>query len=386
MDLNILFPHLKLKKWGIASLFFLATVFGSQTASADRFKGAFLDPPRAKHFHPRVVRGRSVTNQIKKSPTAATIQVMSPVRSQAARGTCSIFSATALAEGYVARHFRVDPRTIDLSEEWLQYLVNFNSSHDGSNAPTNLEAILRMGMSEEKALPYIGETWKEINQTPLSKQRCAGVPSGYQASCLIVHRDPRLMHATDGELMDRASPLYDPEFRQARMNAGGFRDRFLKSTRQITLSSTDEIRKSLLNGTPVILEVDFFYGAWNHRKAVGLGIQQDPAGFARGWVGYPEQGSLDRTVSQQGDNRSAHSILVVGYDDDYEIKVTGVRMRDGSTKDFVYKGAYIFKNSWGNDVFGSAFELGGARYPGYGAMTYAYAHQFGTFDALLPPR
>jgi hypothetical protein len=90
---------------------------------------------------------------------------------------------------------------------------------------------------------------------------------------------------------------------------------------------------------------------------------------------------MDRAHS--GDQPAGHSVLIVGYDDNYTI-TTQQLMEDGTTKTFTYKGAYFFKNSWGTTNFGVTFQTS-AQAPihgGYGAMTEKYAEEFGQFFQL----
>src|SRR5262249_30002784 len=140
-----------------------------------------------------------------------------------------------------------------------------------------------------------------------------------QKSCLLGHRDPRLLTARENELTDPRSPLFDREFLAIREEATQSKARFLAAGAAGTffVGTTDQIKAQLRSGVPLTLDIDFYYGAWNHRKAEELGIGRDLNGWAHGIVGYPEVGSLDRAKSQA--DPAGHSVLIVGYDDSVTI-------------------------------------------------------------------
>jgi len=152
------------------------------------------------------------------------------------------------------------------------------------------------------------------------------------------------------------------------------------SSRNYSLQSVSQIKSLLAQGVPVILGLDFYYGAWNHRKSTEYGISRNTDHWAQGIIGYPEPGSVDRQISPK--HQAGHSIVVVGYDDD-RIVETPVLMEDGTTQMFRYKGVYYIKNSWGTAGFGAKFELNGVPHPGYGMITQKYAHEKGGFDRLF---
>ena len=186
-------------------------------------------------------------------------------------------------------------------------------------------------------------------------------------------------------LIDENNSLFDPEFLRIKTEAQEFKDSFISDLFDATVSwssaysvySISEVRENLRNGEMMTLSVPFFYGAWNHGQATKLNIGIDEELWKKGFVGYPEKGSVDHLVSRQKENRAGHSILIVGYDDDIEI-VTKQKMTDGTIKEFKYKGAYIFKNSWGTASFGSDSNV----LPGYGIITKKYAHEYGRFYQL----
>jgi hypothetical protein len=361
--------------------FFLLIIllqFTAVIAAADVNDGVYLDPPYRHRFRPLVLEGRSVPILPARSSIELLAAKQSSVRAQEGRGTCSIFSATALMESLMILNGA--PRTVDLSEEWLEYIVNYTATDDGSSSPSNIDGILRYGMSQELLMPYIGQEWVNLNFSRLAKERCGKVPARMRKSCLIVHRDPRLMQAKDVELTDPRSALYDPEFYKAKQDARSFKEKNLRLTSGLrVLRDTHEIKKSLLNGVPILLDIDFYYGAWNHRKAIELGLDRNMAHWDDGIVGYPEPDSLDAKVSRS--HPAGHSVLVVGYDDNMEIRTT-LQMQDGSLKDFTYKGVYFIKNSWGTSALGSRMQIHGRPYPGYAMITQKYAHEYGSFFGL----
>tara|TARA_R110000868_G_scaffold104087_5_gene286278 strand:+ start:7822 stop:8913 length:1092 start_codon:yes stop_codon:yes gene_type:complete len=352
-----------------ASLFAL-TVAPQAFANED---GAYLDAP-----YPNLVRAIDDAHLAKnlkgKSDTNAVIDLMTPVRSQGSRGTCSIFSAAALIEGLMNIKGTGNSET-DLSEEYLQYNVNAGSTSDGSYATKNFSAIRTNGMADESVLPYIGDNWVSF-QDATAQKRCGYLTSTAKDSCLIVHHDPAQRYRTDAELLDETKQWYDPEFVAARNDGLQFKFDNLSSSTYSTIYNTSQVKQMLDRGIPVILEQTFYYGAWNHRTADSLNISRNLDHWSKGIVGYPFPGSMD--AQQSPTKRAGHSILLVGYDDSVVIDFP-VKMTDGTTKTFKLKGVYYFKNSWGTGSFGVDAEIDGVARPGYGTMTQQYAHDYGSF-------
>lgn len=340
------------------------------TATFAQEDGAFLDPKYPTMIHPK--KDGNITKLMPANDVKAVISSQTSVKSQAARGTCSIFSATAYIEGLLVKKGLFD-NTLDLSEEWLEYTSVRNSSDDGSSGWTNFAAIRDYGMPTEQTFPYIGEDWREAFN-PLKDIRCGKLTGPAKTSCLIVHRDPTMLELTDAEIMTKYS---DQEFINARNEANYFKAKTIKfKNSYFLINDVSEVKKMLQNETPVVLEVDFYYGAWNHRKAdeYGIGINLDH--WSKGIVTFPEQGSVDEVESLN--HPAGHSILVVGYDDNKIVERT-IKMKDGTTKKFTYKGVYYFKNSWGTNSFGSNFQVDGESFPGYGMMVAKYAEEKGQF-------
>lgn len=349
--------------------------------------GAYLDPPYAELRHPLDIdledagRARLFELAARRSDVEGLIERQTAVKAQQSRGTCSIFSSTALLESMLAIRQDFDPAATDLSEEWLEYVVMRTKTSEGSTSWANFNAFARQGTVEEELLPYIGETWENAS-TGLAAERCARLSGTTLKSCLLAHRDPALLTASSSELSNESSPLHDPEFLRARRRANQFaRDHLasLASARDPNVGTIAEVKQLLAAGIPVTLDIDFFYGAWNHRLATELTIGRDLEAWETGVVGYPEPGSVDRARSNE--KPAGHSVVVVGYDDG-EIIGTRVKMTNGSMRDFSYQGVYYIKNSWGTSGYGSRFELNGVPHPGYGVITQKYAHEFGSFHTL----
>lgn len=359
----------------------LSAVSSSSALGADN-EGAFLDRPYKNLVHPLVIDSPFMDAQplaARHSDTAAVIAQQTRVKSQANRGTCSIFSGTALLESMLAIKSGFDPGATDLSEEWLEYLAMRGATDDGSSSDANFSLLAQYGTVREKTLPYIGEEWEDLN-APGAKDACGHLKGTTLKSCLLGHRDPRLLKASQASLLDKQGELYDPEFYDIRQEARAFKKQYLQGLSRTTPVLTSGQAKTLLRqGIPLTLDLDFYYGAWNHREADELGIGRSTEHFGLGLVGYPEVGSADRKLSKK--SPAGHSIVVVGYDDAAEF-TTRVKMTDGTTKEFTYRGVYYFKNSWGTDKFGKNFEVAGEKHPGYGAITQKYAHEFGELFSL----
>jgi hypothetical protein len=368
------------KMMGMGAALALVAQLASPTAFAAGAEndGAYLDPG-FKEIHRAKPEGNRAPT---KSNTLAVVAKMTPVRAQAARGTCSIFSATALIEGMLNIKGIAD-NDLDLSEEWMEYLVTRKTGSEGSTAARNLRAVAQYGTVTESLLPYVGETWESVEQTDLSQERCQNVAgTSLEAGCLVSHFDPRLLEASSSQLSDPSSPLYNPEILAARKAGAAYVNKVLKGLAFPAggyVSSISEVKQLLRSGIPVSLGLNFFYGAWNHRKAEALGIGRNMDNWAKGLVGYPEKDSMDYKISPT--DPAGHEILLVGYDDNAVIETTYLAA-DGTERTKAYKGVYYFKNSWGTGNFGTETEIQGEILPGYGAITQKYAEQYGGFYAF----
>ena len=315
------------------------------------------------------------------SPVHHLIDQQTPVKSQQDRGTCSIFSSIALLESLLIRDGRAS-RDVDLSEEWLQFLTTLQTAEEGSTSPDNFSLLRTYGVPTEATLPYIGETWTSKAQG-LAAKRCGHLPRGDDLrACLISHRDRQKMWMSDTELLNPLSIFYAPDFVAARREAFAAREAyFTNQIRDGIVTDVREIRALLNRGIPLALDFDFYYGAWQHPEGEALGINHDPKLYKQGLVTHAEPESADLAYSKR--SPAGHSVLVVGYDDLREVRYK-VRMKDGRLRTFTRRGVYYFKNSWGDQTWGSEFEINGVRYPGYGAMLQIHAHEHAQFFKLLP--
>ena len=346
---------------------------------------AYLDPPRASHEHPTERKDSdappnfALERAARVFSTEDVIAQQTSVKAQGSRGTCSIFSSVALLESLLISNYGLST-ALDLSEEWLEYTLMYYRTSDGSFSATNFQKLASVGIPREASLPYLGEAWTAENLPPLAQERCGDLSGNRFASCLLGHRDPELINRSDTELLNSGSRFYDPELQAARVEAANFRDRFIElSNEPIQVGYIDNIKAKLRSGQPLTLDIDFYYGAWNHRKAPDIGVERDMNSWAQGIVGYPESGSTDRARSHE--MPAGHSVVIVGYDDNRVVRVRS-KMQDGSVREFSYRGVYYFKNSWGADNFGVNFSLRGNSYPGYGMITQKYAHEYGTFSQM----
>lgn len=316
----------------------------------------------------------SLSSQIEQAIVSQT-----SVKSQGKRGTCTLFSTAALLEFNLKKIYN---REFDLSEEWLEFVIMNNKTTEGSTTNKNLKAIFRYGISLEKSLPYIGEKWFVAPESfPLAQERCGhyDFSSNLGLSCLLGHNDPKYLTMPLNQLKS-----IDERFYKARVEAKVNLDELIvphfSLENDFRLKKLSKVRSLLDSRESLIMGTKLYYASWNSSKTETYNIQQrDKSLFYQGLVGHPELDSMDREISSV--NGGGHSILIVGYDDDFEISHT-LKMKDGTYQEFTHKGAYIFKNSWGTKGFGKDFVYNGKSYPGYGAISYKYAHEFGTFYHL----
>jgi hypothetical protein len=356
---------------------------------------AFLDPPypqthrtNPKHFEAVPLARRLELPRA--SDTVSMIKAQSPVKSQGARGTCSIFSATATAESYLIG-VRNKSVNVDLAEEFLEYIAMRNRGSEGSSSVQNFSYIMSHGMPKEESMPYIGETWKQLDHSQLSQERCGHLQTARPrllTSCLLGHWDPALLFTSTDVLTTQGGALYFPNFAVARDEALRNKSQLFSPTNGLGhqyLRTPTDVKELLARGVAVTLDIDFYYGAWNHREASEYGVERKMNEWDQGIVTAPIIGSLDARVSPQ--HPAGHSVMLVGYDDDRE--VTSVfQMTDGTKQTVTFKGVYYFKNSWGQTGFGKDFELEGKNFAGYGLITQDYANSpYGSFHAFYdaPP-
>lgn len=365
---------------------FLSLIFVSLICAPVAHSAEKLDPPyKAKKG---IISQNSLSERIrdffnfdfdlyalpKVSDLKSMLSTQTPVKSQGGRGSCSIFSMMGLMESELIREFGLS-RSVNLSEQWLTYLVVRNNGDEGSEAYINFSLMNEHGLSSEKVLPYNEESWEKVDVRTHRKasKECGHLGGSRLKTCLLGQHDTSLMDLSESELSERHPVLF-----KAYKSARSMHSKYLTSmSSEMNVTSEYQVKKLLSSGVPVIAEMDFYYGAWNHGEAEDLGIGRDERLFAQGVVGYPAEGSIDRAKSTKGKAAAGHSILLVGYDDDREITVEQ-KMVGGGKKTFTYKGVYYFKNSWGTDDFGVESDLNGYT-PGYGMITQAYANEFAAF-------
>ncbi len=354
----------------------VCTALLSTSAFAD-VDGAFLSPAFKNLKHP-VVDKANMKNFNYKSDTQNVVNKMTSVKSQGSRGTCSIFSAAALIEGHFVINGIAD-REIDLSEEYLEYLVisTQRRTSDGSYTSKNLDLVRRYGIPRESVLPYVSDNW-EKSETALEIERCSHLVSDEKKMCELGHFDPNLVRKSEDQLNSINAPYID-DYIAAKKDAEYVKSRAIRYASNYYISYASQVKSYLSQGKPVILDQTFYYGAWNHSRATTYGIGRDMNNWNQGIVGHPEPGSMD--IKKSKENPAGHSVLLVGYDDNKVVK-TNVLMQDGTYKEFTYKGVYYFKNSWGTGSFGSQAVIDGQLQPGYGIMVQKYAHTYGSFYTI----
>lgn len=281
------------------------------------------------------------------------LALQSGVKSQGKRGVCSIFSTVGLMEHLYIAAGAEDP---DFSEQYLQWSAKFEvgsfPDSSGSNSRYNLQAINRFGIPAEDAWPYEILQWDEFDDS-----ECAKDNEDKPTRCYTNGAPP-------------AEALEADKF-------------FLPPGRWINsrpASIMDHIR---VNGTGVVVGLDFFYQSWNHRKS---DLPRNMDYWADGVVLYPNETDVEKSHEK----RAGHSILVVGWDAELEIAIVDAEGNfvEGPDGELVTeRGFYIFKNSWGRDSFGVDNPHGA----GYGFLSMRYVEEFGWArtadlpDIELPP-
>ncbi|MEX1365702.1 MAG: proprotein convertase P-domain-containing protein [Nannocystaceae bacterium] len=268
------------------------------------------------------------------------VSLQSPVKSQGRRGVCSVFSTTALMEHLYLSAGMEDP---DFSEQYLQWSVKEEVGSfprtSGSNANYNLQAISRFGIPVESAWPYEISEW--------------GVAD-----------DP----ACDPDDDDRPTRCYTNGAPPAEALAA---DKFtLPAGRYINSRRDSIIDHMRMTDTAVVVGLDFFYQAWNHR---GTTLTRNEDDWAQGIVMFPN----DEDVTRSREKRAGHSILLVGWDLELEFprrEADGSVMVDASGEPVMDQGFFIFKNSWGTGSFGRNNPYG----DGYGFISMEYVDRYGS--------
>lgn len=273
------------------------------------------------------------------------VRLQSPVKNQASRGVCSIFSTVAYMEHlYLKAGYQGTP---DFSEQYLQWSVKNEvkgmTDIEGSSGAFNLEAINKFGIPAEGAWPYEQRRWSTTNDPA-----CTGADKGLPVKCY-----------TNGEPPDAARAA--PKFKLPAA-------RFIRTDTN-TLKSWMFTRRNAVH-----LAVKFYYQAWSHGLS-NLPVSRD---YTRnGWVVTPNSDDLKQTPA-------GHAIVLVGWDDTLTVPrldKNGKAAVDGAGKPIVDKGFFIFKNSWGTGSFGTTHPSGA----GYGYISYEYVQRYGTANVTDPP-
>jgi hypothetical protein len=269
-----------------------------------------------------------------------------PVKNQSRRGVCSIFSTVGLMEMLYKKAGMSNP---DFSEQYLQWSVKNQvgayKNTEGSSDNYNLQAINRYGIPVESAWPYESSPWTSVNDPA-----CMGPEDGRPTKCY-----------TNGE-----PPA-------AAMSAMKYK---LPAGRWVSTSSIKNVLFEKKTG--VVVGLDFFYQAWNHRLSP---LPVNSTYFGKGYVLYPN--STDITESRK--QPAGHSVQLVGWDDNLEIQTVDAKgnpVVDAMGKPVKEKGFYLFKNSWGTSSFG----VNNTKAPGYGWISYRYVSSFGSANTADPPK
>lgn len=273
------------------------------------------------------------------------ISFQTPVKHQIRRGICSIFSSVAILESLLKKQKQVE---LDLSENYLAYVVMSKVQHyasQGSNAVENFLGVRYPGIIDETAWPYEGEDWLDeaLSEEESKKREKTCYFEGLrQDMCLKSHLDPNR----------------DPYEKLANSWSEIFKTRNIRAER---INNLSKVYQLLLANEPILLEIEFFYGAWNHPRMVDLEIgERDIDQWVKGRVGIPSPDDI--FLSQR--KPAGHSIVLVGFDQEAKV--------------------YFFKNSWGTTGFGRESDLlGPGSTPGYGSIPFEYAHRWGTFLQIV---
>lgn len=273
------------------------------------------------------------------------LSTQSPVRNQAGRGVCTIFSTTALMESlYISEGSIPNP---DFSEQFLQWSSKVEGrrflTSGGSNNEANLAAITRFGTVTEASWPYQTSAWTAANDPG------CGMPEAMR---------PVQCH-TNGE--PPAAALAAQRF-------------YLPAARSIR-STPDSIRGYMVtNRQPVVVSGTFFYQAWNHGGSM---LTVNRANGRLGLIQYPN--AEDRADSMM--RPAGHGVLIVGYDSDMSVQRTNAMGQpevDAMGRPVMETGFYLIKNSWGDTGnFGSEQVPNTAVHPrGYGWISMRYVQEF----------
>jgi len=275
----------------------------------------------------------------------ATLQ--SPVRNQASRGVCSIFSTVALMEHLYIKEGKLS--NPDFSEQFLQWSakaeVGAFTTTEGSNPDRNIEAIQKFGIVAESDWPYQTSRWSTLNDPA-----CTG--EGQPIKCY-----------TNGE---------PPEAAKAATRYKLPAVRYVSNRRQ-------SIKAFMVqNKQAVTATMTFFYQSWNHRGGP-LPVNGEYA--RQGYILAPNAKDIEESKKKP----AGHSILIVGWDDDLAVQTVdelGNKVVDADGKPVMERGFFLIKNSWGTTNFGLANRFG----PGYGWLSMKYVEQYANINGADVPK
>ncbi len=271
------------------------------------------------------------------------LAIQSPVRNQGGRGTCTIFSTTALMESlYMSEGTIAHP---DFSEQFLQWSTKVElgrfTNGEGSNNEVNLQAISRFGIIEESLWPYETSPWGSSRDPA-----CAGEEESRPTRCF-----------TNGDPSAEALAA----------------ERFTLPAGRWINSRTSSIQSYMVNNRlPVVVSGTFFYQAWSHGGSM---LQRNAELRRRGVVVYPN--AEDQTDSRL--RPAGHGILLVGYDDAMRVQSIDAEGRprvDASGNPVYETGFFLFKNSW-NTSWATEQVPDTTEHPaGFGWISYRYVQEF----------
>jgi subtilisin-like proprotein convertase family protein len=269
------------------------------------------------------------------------MELMTDVRSQGSRGTCTIFATAALMESlYIAEGTIESP---DFSEQFLQWSSKVEGGSfprsEGSNPNANLMAISRYGVVTESLWPYENNPWGASNDA-----MCAGDEAMRPVRCF-----------TNGE--PPAAALAGTRYT---LPAG----RWVNSRRNSLMSYM------VNNRLPVVVSGDFFYQAWQHG---GSRLTTNASYSRRGIVLYPSA----EDIADSEMRPAGHGVLLLGFDQDMTVQridAMGQPMVDAAGAPVMETGFFLFKNSWGTGRFGTENPMGA----GYGWISMRYIEEYMT--------
>ncbi|MBL8634988.1 MAG: C1 family peptidase [Myxococcales bacterium] len=278
--------------------------------------------------------------------SADVMSIQTVVKNQASRGVCSIFSTLGLVESLYKKAGMTNP---DFSEQYLQWSVKFQvkafTNTSGSSDYYNLKAVSTYGVVAEDKWPYETTQW-DASKDP----SCTGTGDGLPTICY-----------TNG-----TPPATATSATKYKLPAG----------RWVSTSSIKNVIFEKKQG--VVVGLDFFYQAWNHRRSA---LPVSSSYFQKGYVLYPN--AEDQTASAK--QPAGHSVQLVGYDDNLEIQAMDKDGRpavDAAGNPIKQKGFFLFKNSWGTTNFG----VSNSKAPGYGWISYRYVQEYGSVYTADPPK